>query len=296
VSAWSATTTRLAKTFRFWQKTWRSSFYRRRPAEAARLVYARRRFAWHTVADRIEFLTSLGIDARAALSGLDAWWPRLQAVVAERSVAGVTKNDAFVLYAVVRSLRPDRVIETGVAEGVSSAFIGAALLDNGHGVLHSLDLAPEPAGGALRAADGSVYRWPEKGLAHLVPPEITAALGDRWQLHLGDVRQTLPALLGSLPEVDLFFHDDLHTPDHQRWEYELVWPRIRAGGVLMSDDATHAWADFVRRHAPHADPWANFRRMTALRKPGSASPFSARAGAARARAASGAPRDRPRGS
>lgn len=267
MSAISAATTRFVKALRFWQKTGRSSFYRRRPVEAARLVYARRQFARHSFGDRTGFLTSLGIDARNALSGLDAWWPRLQQVVASRSVAGVTKNDAFVLYAVVRALRPDHVIETGVAEGISSTFIGAALLDNGHGVLHSLDLAPDSAAGALRVADGSVYDWLGKGLAHLVPADIRAGLGDRWRLCLGDVRETLPALLASLPHVDLFFHDDLHTPDHQLWEYELVWSRIREGGLLMSDDVTHAWPDFVRRHAPGTSPWANFRRMTAIRKP-----------------------------
>ena len=39
------------------------------------------------------------------------------------------------VYAVVRASRPDVVIETGVATGVTSAHILAALADNEHGEL-----------------------------------------------------------------------------------------------------------------------------------------------------------------
>ena len=45
-------------------------------------------------------------------------------------------------YLVCRLLEPAVVVETGVAYGVSSAFILRALEKNGRGVLHSVDLPP----------------------------------------------------------------------------------------------------------------------------------------------------------
>ena len=46
------------------------------------------------------------------------------------------------LLPVCRLLEPQVVLETGVAYGVSSAFILRALEENGHGILHSVDLPP----------------------------------------------------------------------------------------------------------------------------------------------------------
>src|SRR5947208_313273 len=49
------------------------------------------------------------------------------------------------LYAVLRKLRPRVAVETGVCNGVSTAFLLLALAENGAGELHSIDL-PEIAG------------------------------------------------------------------------------------------------------------------------------------------------------
>src|SRR5439155_326535 len=48
------------------------------------------------------------------------------------------------LYAIVRELRPRVAVETGVCNGVSTAFLLLALEANGFGELHSIDL-PELA-------------------------------------------------------------------------------------------------------------------------------------------------------
>ena len=47
-------------------------------------------------------------------------------------------------YAAVRALKPNCVIETGVANGVSSSYLLLALRKNGRGCLHSVGLA-DPA-------------------------------------------------------------------------------------------------------------------------------------------------------
>lgn len=126
---------------------------------------------------------------------------------------------AHLCYLVCRMLRPSVVVETGVAYGVSSAFLLAALAQNGHGTLHSVDLPP------LRR--GAARSW---GVA------VPERLRGRWILHRGSGRRVLPGLLRELGVVDLFLHDSLHTRRNMRREFETVWPRLRPGGVLLADD------------------------------------------------------------
>jgi predicted O-methyltransferase YrrM len=122
-------------------------------------------------------------------------------------------------YLVCRLLEPTVVLETGVAYGVSSAFILRALEENSRGVLHSVDLPP-----LRREADRF---W---GIA------VPEALKGRWNLHRGSSRRVLPELLGGLGSVDLFVHDSLHTYRNMRREFEAVWPYLRTGGVIVADD------------------------------------------------------------
>jgi predicted O-methyltransferase YrrM len=83
-----------------------------------------------------------------------------------------------IVYAVVRATRPDVVVETGVATGVTSAYLLAALEDNGHGALHSIDLPPTDmvAAGHVGAA---------------IPADLKA----RWTYHWGSSRRLLSKVL-----------------------------------------------------------------------------------------------------
>ena len=49
---------------------------------------------------------------------------------------------ARVAYLLIRVTHPEVVIETGVAFGISTAFVLQALRENGSGGLHSVDLPP----------------------------------------------------------------------------------------------------------------------------------------------------------
>jgi predicted O-methyltransferase YrrM len=122
-------------------------------------------------------------------------------------------------YLVCRLLEPDVVVETGVAYGVSSAFVLTALEENGGGVLHSVDLPP------LRRR----YEW-FWGIA------VDEALRGRWNLYRGSSARVLPGLLEELETVNLFVHDSLHTYRNMLREFGAVWPRLRAGGVILADD------------------------------------------------------------
>lgn len=51
----------------------------------------------------------------------------------------VTLEDAEFLYALVRLVKPERVLELGTGRGVSARFIAAALAENGHGELTTVE-------------------------------------------------------------------------------------------------------------------------------------------------------------
>lgn len=245
----------------------RSPYYRRHPIELVRLILGVRRLRSAAVSEPRDFLAHLGIDMDETSDDFDRWRGVLAPVLAGRSRVGINEGQGRILYAAVRALRPSQIIETGVAEGVSSSYIGAALVDNGVGVIHSLELPPDHVPDHSALEDGAVYAWQHRGVAFLVPLEIRTALGDRWDIRLGDVRETLPKLLAELDGVDLFFHDDLHLPSHMLWEYELVWPRIPSTGLLLSDDANAGWITFAERHLDDVDGLVNYRRLTGARRP-----------------------------
>lgn len=123
-------------------------------------------------------------------------------------------------YELVRATRPARVVETGVATGVTTAYLLAGLEDNGAGLLESIDLPPLElsAAGAVGAA---------------VPPELRA----RWRLHWGSSRRLLPRVLRGTGAVELFVHDSEHGYANMRWELERAWDALAPGGWLVADDA-----------------------------------------------------------
>jgi predicted O-methyltransferase YrrM len=143
------------------------------------------------------------------------------------------------LYAVVRTTKPEVVIETGVASGTSSWLVLNALHKNGRGRLYSIDLPDHDP-----TAPYNVGR--ANGTGRVVPE----SLKDRWKLILGDSRQTLPALLADVGRVGLFFHDSEHTYDAMTREFETVLPHLDTGGVIVSDDVQKnaAFAEVTARH------------------------------------------------
>lgn len=153
------------------------------------------------------------------------------------------------LYALVRSKSPDVIVETGVASGVSSTLILAALSRNRTGHLYSIDKPNWDEGGYIDA-DGNLDRvtTPKAlGPGWLVPAELR----DRWTLIQGTSREFLPNLLEQLKHVEFFFHDSEHSYTNMYFEFEEAARFIRSGGVLYSDDifANTAFADFATSHS-----------------------------------------------
>jgi predicted O-methyltransferase YrrM len=141
---------------------------------------------------------------------------------------------ARLCYLACRLIEPQTVVETGVAYGVSSAYILTALRENRRGTLYSVDLPP------LRRK--SERFW---GIA------VDHDLRGRWGLHRGTSARVLPRLLRETPTVDLFVHDSLHTHRNMRREFDTVWPHLREGALLLADDVerNRAFGD-LRQKAP----------------------------------------------
>jgi predicted O-methyltransferase YrrM len=125
----------------------------------------------------------------------------------------------LLVYKVARATQPDMIVETGVATGVTSAHLLAALEDNGHGVLHSVDLPPSDmvAAGHVGAA-------------------IPGDLRHRWVYHWGASRRVLPKLLDSLQGGLMFVHDSDHSYRNMAWEISTAWQAMGSGGVIVCDD------------------------------------------------------------
>lgn len=137
--------------------------------------------------------------------------------------ADLYAKKVLIQYIAVRAFQPEIIVETGVANGVSSAYLLLALQKNAGGRLFSIDL-----GDPSYLPQGKPPGW-------IVPDWLK----ERWVLLIGDSRQLLPNLLPELGTIDIFIHDSLHTYDQMLWEYRTAFPFIRPGGLLFSDDA--AW-------------------------------------------------------
>src|SRR5437899_1463511 len=136
------------------------------------------------------------------------------------------------LYMAIRFSKPQIVFETGVFDGLSSAIILRALFENRCGELVSIDLP------ARRTIKCSTHAMPET----TIPPDCAPGwlvpdyLRARYHLFLGDSKELLPRLLSKYPTIDIFFHDSMHTFEHQYFEYSTSWPHLSDGGLLLSDD------------------------------------------------------------
>lgn len=137
-------------------------------------------------------------------------------------------------WCLTRHLRPEAVVESGVAHGLTTAAMLRALARNRAGHLWSIDLPP-----LLEHELGS-----ETGLA------VNGEDRTRWTLIHGSTRRVLPPLLRRLGPVDLFVHDSMHTGRNVSFELETVWPALRAGGAVLADDVERsaAFGEFAREH------------------------------------------------
>lgn len=141
-------------------------------------------------------------------------------------------------YVLVRAQKPEKVVETGVANGATSCFILQALEKNGVGDLYSIDLPPL-----------AVYGGSEVG--SLVPDHLRS----RWHLSFGSSRRVMPPLLKELSTIDMFVHDSLHSYHNVKRELNVASKRLTSKGIVVVDNiaGNSAFVEWSRKHRPGFD-------------------------------------------
>ena len=139
----------------------------------------------------------------------------------------IDEGSSFLLYSLVRLLRPTVVLETGVANGHSSALILNALRENGCGDLHSVDVSDNVGGLVMDKR--------------------------QWHLHILDssrLKKSFASIVGQLPPIDLMIHDSDHSYRWMKYELETALPRMSPRGILACDDANicYGMIDFCAEH------------------------------------------------
>ncbi|HWB52139.1 MAG TPA: class I SAM-dependent methyltransferase [Stellaceae bacterium] len=153
-------------------------------------------------------------------------------------VAGwVNLDDALFLYWLVRQLRPNKIVQCGACNGLSSSFMMLALAKNGpEGTLSVIDLP--------QIFDPADPEWTKEGAAYgvCIPEGKTTAwmvpdlYRDRLDIRNGDAKILLPPLIDELASVDFFYHDSDHTYAHMMFEFEQAKRKLGRGGVVVADD------------------------------------------------------------
>lgn len=145
---------------------------------------------------------------------------------------GLGKNVCRMLYYLVKFSEPDVIVETGVANGFSSSYLLLALDSLKKGKLISIDYLVMP--------------WHTK---EKVGQAIPQSLKIWHELIIGNSLIELEKLKTTVKQFDIFMHDSSHTYKHMIEEYQIVWPHLKNGGYLLSDDVSQndAFLEFADR-------------------------------------------------
>jgi predicted O-methyltransferase YrrM len=119
-------------------------------------------------------------------------------------------------YALVRALKPQVVVETGVDKGLGSCLLVSALQRNAAegqpGKLIGIDINPKA---------GYLVQHPYDQPCQMVYAD------------------SLATLAGLKESVDVFIHDSDHSPEFETKEYESVTSKLSPRAVVVSDNAAH---------------------------------------------------------
>jgi hypothetical protein len=146
------------------------------------------------------------------------------------------RNWREALYVLVRVVKPETVVETGVFDGLSTCYILRALNQNESGELISIDI--NDTSRLPTEIDPAMTGW-------LVPDKWQ----NRWTLKIGDSKEMLPEISNKY-QINLFLHDSLHTYDHMTAEYNAVLPGMAKDSVFISDNIefNNAFREFAGKH------------------------------------------------
>jgi hypothetical protein len=121
------------------------------------------------------------------------------------------------LYALIRGLRPERVLEIGVRWGGGARIIAAALEDAG-GTGRAIGIDPAP----------KLFRAPAQ------------ALFGRYTIHCGYSPDAVPEVVAKLGgPIDVAIIDAMHTHDHVLADLRGIVRHLAEGGHVLLHDTYH---------------------------------------------------------
>jgi len=134
---------------------------------------------------------------------------------------GVGDYSAAVLYVLARLCKPRVIVETGVANGLSTVLLLEALRKNRSGDLYSIEVRDD------------------------VGKYLTQSERIRWNLVVlkeRPLRRAFIKVMNDFPPIDMFIHDSNHSYRWQRLEYRQGLSHLSPTGLLLSDDIDCSWA------------------------------------------------------
>jgi predicted O-methyltransferase YrrM len=174
-------------------------------------------------------------------------WGQIESGAGELRVESHDGDRAFAraLWCMARHCDARRVVETGVARGVSSGILLQAIDDREDAHLWSVDLP-------LLSEE-----W-----AELLGTAIPQGLRDQWTYLRGPSKRVLPRLLRRIRPIDLFVQDSRGTLATAGFEFRVAWEALRPGGVLIANsvDRSVAFDLHVREVSPAFAFTASFSR------------------------------------
>jgi len=142
-------------------------------------------------------------------------------------------NQRISLYVLIRLLKPELCVETGVFYGGTTAFILNAISKNKTGRLISIDLPGN------NEEQMNYARHSNVGCSEIIPDGLRTGfivpdyLKDSWELKLDDSREVIPQLV---EPVGFFSHDSEHSHDFILSELNLVKAKLSQNATIFADD------------------------------------------------------------
>lgn len=135
------------------------------------------------------------------------------------------------LYVMIRLLKPEVCLETGVFYGGTTAFILNALRRNNYGRLISIDLkrssfVTEPCHHLVNDSE-----YIPEGLD--VGFIVHGNLKKRWELVRGNSLEEIPKITET---INFYNHDSDHSYSFVKKEMSLAFPKLANNAVIMADD------------------------------------------------------------